>query len=218
VLCSSQDHIRTGTCDPDNTVSYQCKNTDSWCTRKGDLQCIFARDILMVPSFAIVVVADGERLACCGFSLSKTICLGNFEFIVDYLGGLSLSPRRGNIDATFMGSTHSGAPTPRWAMIEDSVEEFLMVSSGEGSFYLPSRRRRGTGGFTRSRHNHTKDGELSVRSGHDDGSPADGGAVAINWPPFRAMPRSSQGGGRGSRCKQTATVVQPHTVVAQAHT
>jgi hypothetical protein len=30
-------------------------------------------------------------------------------------------------------------------MIEDSVEEFLMVSSGEGSFYLPSRRRRGTG-------------------------------------------------------------------------
>jgi hypothetical protein len=44
-----------------------------------------------------------------------------------------------------MGSTHSAAPTPQQAIIEDSAEEFLTVSSGEGSFRLPSRRRRGTG-------------------------------------------------------------------------
>jgi hypothetical protein len=54
-------------------------------------------------------------------------------------------PRRGDAGAAFMGSTHSGAPTPRWAMIEDSAEEFLMASSGERSFSLPSPRRCDTG-------------------------------------------------------------------------
>jgi hypothetical protein len=50
----------------------------------------------MVPSSAIVIAADGEHLTCGGFSLAETICLGNFEFISDYLGSLSLSPRRDN--------------------------------------------------------------------------------------------------------------------------
>jgi hypothetical protein len=45
------------------------------------------------------------------------------------------------LSATLMGSTHSGTPSPRWAMIEDYVEEFLMASSGEGGFGLPSPRR-----------------------------------------------------------------------------
>jgi hypothetical protein len=44
-----------------------------------------------------------------------------------------------------MGSTHSATPTPQQAIIEDSAEEFLTVSSGEGSFRLPYPRRRGTG-------------------------------------------------------------------------
>jgi hypothetical protein len=35
----------------------------------------------MVPSS---VIADGEHLMCGGFSLSETICLGNFEFIANY--------------------------------------------------------------------------------------------------------------------------------------
>jgi hypothetical protein len=47
----------------------------------------------MVPSSTIIVTADGERLTCGGFSFSETIRLGNFEFIADYFGGLSLSPR-----------------------------------------------------------------------------------------------------------------------------
>jgi hypothetical protein len=44
-----------------------------------------------------------------------------------------------------MGSTHSGTSFPRWAIIEDSAEEFLMALSGEGGSNLPSPRRRGTG-------------------------------------------------------------------------
>jgi hypothetical protein len=31
-----------------------------------------------------------------------------------------------------VGSTHSGVSTLQWAMIKDSAEEYLMVSSGEG--------------------------------------------------------------------------------------
>ncbi len=85
------------------------KNTDSWHARKGDLQRAFPLDVLMVPSSVITITADGERLTCGGFSLCKTIRLGNFEFIINYFGGLSLSPSRGNKGATFIGSTHSGA-------------------------------------------------------------------------------------------------------------
>jgi hypothetical protein len=48
------------------------KNTNSWHARKGDLQRAFPLDVLMVPSSAIVVAADGERLMCGGFSLGVT--------------------------------------------------------------------------------------------------------------------------------------------------
>jgi hypothetical protein len=99
----------------------------------------------MVPSSAITVVADNERLTCGGFSLSETVHLRNFEFIADYFGGLRLSPRRGDSDATFMSSTRSGTPSPQRAMIEDSSEKFLMASSREGGFVLPSPRRHGIG-------------------------------------------------------------------------
>jgi hypothetical protein len=40
-----------------------------------------------------------------------------------------------------MGSTRSGPSTTHRAMIEDSTEEFLRVSSGEESFSHPSPRR-----------------------------------------------------------------------------
>jgi hypothetical protein len=96
----------------------------------------------MVPSCSIIIVADGERLTCDEFSLGEIIHLGNFEFITDYFGGLSLSPRRGDEGTTFVGSTRRGASTPRRATIEDSTEEFVMTSSGEGSFGQPSPRRR----------------------------------------------------------------------------
>jgi hypothetical protein len=92
---------------------------------------LFLNDVLMVPSSSITVVANGERLTCSGFTLGEPVCLGNFECITDYFGGLRLSPRRGNDGAIFMGSTHSEASTPQWATIEDSPEEFLMASSGK---------------------------------------------------------------------------------------
>jgi hypothetical protein len=117
------------------------ENTDSWLVRKTDLHQAFPLNVPMVPSSAITVVADGERLMCGQFSLSETVCLGNFEFITDYFDSLSLSPWRGDAGTAFMGSTHSGAPSLQWAMIEDSVEEFLTMLCGEGSFSLPSPRR-----------------------------------------------------------------------------
>jgi hypothetical protein len=120
------------------------KSTDSWRV-KEHLQHAFLLDIPIVSSSAIAVAANGEWLMCVEFSLGETIHLGNFEFIADYFGGLSLSPRRDDARDTFKVSTHSGASTPRWTMIEESTEEFLTASSGEGSFGLPSPRRRGTG-------------------------------------------------------------------------
>jgi hypothetical protein len=108
------------------------KNTDSWRAGKGDLQRAFPLDVPMVPSSVLTVTTDGECLTYGGFSLDEIIHLGSFEFITNYFGGLGLSPRRSNSGATFMGSTHSGSPSLRRAIIEDSTKEFHMVSSGEG--------------------------------------------------------------------------------------
>jgi hypothetical protein len=143
VLGSLQDHLKTGTRDLDHPILASAKNTNSWHARKRDLQPTFCLDVLMVPSSVISIT--GERLTCDGFSLGETVRLGNFEFVVDYFSGLSLSPRRGNAGTAFMGTTHSGASTPRWPMIEDSAEEFLMVSHGYEGSGLPSPRRCGTG-------------------------------------------------------------------------
>jgi hypothetical protein len=103
----------------------------------------------MVPSSALTVATDSECLMCDGFSLSETIHFGRFEFIADYFSSLSLSPKRGDSGAAFMGSTRSKTPSSRWAMIEDSIEEFLTASSmGGGGSGLPSPRRYGTGALS----------------------------------------------------------------------
>jgi hypothetical protein len=97
------------------------------------------------PSYMLAIAADGERLSCGGFSLGKTICFGSLEFIADCFSGLSLSPSGDGSDATFMGSTHNGPPSPLRAMIGNSTEEFHTASSGEGGSGLPSPIRHGTG-------------------------------------------------------------------------
>jgi hypothetical protein len=102
----------------------------------------------MVSSSAIIVAANSERLMCSGFYLGETVCLGNFEFIADYFSSLSLSLRRGDVGTAFMGSTRSGASTPRRAMIEVSAKEFLTASSEDGGSGLPSPIRRGMGAPT----------------------------------------------------------------------
>jgi hypothetical protein len=136
------------------------KNTNSWHARKEDLQRVTSLDILIVPSSSIAITADGECLAYGGFSLSEPVGLGNFEFIANYFGGLSLSPRRGNKGVVFKGSTHSGASTPQWATIKDSTMELLTASSGVGSL------------------------------SHDKVSPTYGGAMTGNQPPLHAASRS----------------------------
>jgi hypothetical protein len=68
--------------------------------------------VLMVPSSAITIAAGGELLMCGGFSLGKTIRLGNFEFILNYFGDLSFSRERCDEGTAFMGSTHNRASTP----------------------------------------------------------------------------------------------------------
>jgi hypothetical protein len=122
--------------------------------RKGNLQRAFPLHVLMVPSSAITIATDGERLTCGGFSLDEAVRLGNFEFITDYIGSLSLFPRRGDSGATFMGSTRSRTPSPRRAMIEDSADEFLTTSSREGGF-APLSQKVWHGRSTLSCHNHT---------------------------------------------------------------
>jgi hypothetical protein len=121
------------------------KNIDSWCARKGELQCAFPLDVPMVPTSVITVAADGERLSCGGFSLGESVCFWNFEFIADYFDGLTLSPKRSNSGTAFMGSTCRGASSPRWVMIEDSAKEFLTASSRDERFGLPSPMKRDTG-------------------------------------------------------------------------
>jgi hypothetical protein len=145
VLCISQDHLRFGTRDLDHHVLASVENTDSWYARKGDLQSGFSLYVLMVPSSGITVTVDGERLTCGGFSLGETICFGSLEFIADFFGGLCLSLGREGSDATVIGATHNGPPSPLRAMIWDSAEEFHTTSDGEGGYDLPSRIRHGAG-------------------------------------------------------------------------
>jgi hypothetical protein len=121
------------------------KNISSWCARKGDLQSAFPLDVLMVHTSALAVSADGEHLTCGGFSLNETVCFGSLEFIADCFDGMSLSTMRNDLGATFMGSIHSGSPSPLRVMIEDSTEEIYMTSSREGGSSLPSSRRHRTG-------------------------------------------------------------------------
>jgi hypothetical protein len=57
----------------------------------------------MVPSSALIVATNGERLSCGGFSLSETIRFGGLEFIVNRFSGLSLSPMGDDSDAIITG-------------------------------------------------------------------------------------------------------------------
>jgi hypothetical protein len=99
----------------------------------------------MVPSSALVVTADSECLSCDGFSLVETILFGRLEFIADFFGGMSLSPRRDHSDVTVMGSSCSGPPSPLWVMIGDSTKEFHAASDEEGWIDLLSPRRHDMG-------------------------------------------------------------------------
>jgi hypothetical protein len=91
---------------------FGAKNIDSWCVRKGNLQCVSPLHVLMVHSSVLAVSTDSERLMCGGFSLSETVHVRSFEFIADYFSDLSFSPRRNDSGTACMGSTHSGPLSP----------------------------------------------------------------------------------------------------------
>jgi hypothetical protein len=149
------------------------------------LQHAFPLNVSIVPSSVITVATDGERLTCGGSSLGELVHLGNFEFIIDYFDGVSLSPRRGDSGVAFIGSTHSGTPSPRRAMIGDSTEEFNTTSDGEGGDRHPLSQEALHGGFDCPRHNHIVTGEHSDHSGYGNNSTMAGGAAAEHQPPFR---------------------------------
>jgi hypothetical protein len=138
VLCSLEDHIRTGTCDLNHPVLAGVENTDSWHAMKVDLQHGFPLDVLMVSSPVLAIAANGEHLSCDGFSLDETICFGSLEYIAGCIGDLSLAPRRDGLEAAILGSSHSRPPSPLRAMIGDSTEEFHRASHEEGGINVPS--------------------------------------------------------------------------------
>jgi hypothetical protein len=98
----------------------------------------------MVLISSIAVAAGGERLMHGAFSVGEPVRLGNFEFIPDYFSNLSLSPRRSNERAIFVGSTRSGASTSQQTTIKDTTE-YLTASSREESVDHLSPRLHSTG-------------------------------------------------------------------------
>jgi hypothetical protein len=90
----------------------------------------------MVHSLTLAVTIDGEHLTCGGFSLGEIVRFRSLEFIADCFNSLSLSPKGSNSSVVFMGTTRSGSPSLH-TILEDSTDEFDMISSTEGSSNYP---------------------------------------------------------------------------------
>jgi hypothetical protein len=110
---SDLDHHVFCQCRKHQSVLAGAENTDLDHLSGREFQRAFPLDILMVHTSALAISTDGEHLTCGGLSLSKTVHLGSFEFIIDFFGGLSLSSRGNNSGTGFIGTTHNGPPSPR---------------------------------------------------------------------------------------------------------
>jgi hypothetical protein len=79
----------------------------------------------MVHSSTLAIVTDGEHLTYGSLSLGETVHFRSLEFIFDYFGSMSLSPK-GNVSGTvFVGMACNGSPSLR-TILEDSTDEFCM--------------------------------------------------------------------------------------------
>jgi hypothetical protein len=73
---------------------------------------LFVYIVLMVPSSALVVPADGECLSYGGFSLGETIRFESHEFIADRFSGLTLHPLVNGSGTVVMGPAIGGPLFP----------------------------------------------------------------------------------------------------------
>jgi hypothetical protein len=136
VLCSSQDHLRTGIHDLDHPICCQCKNTDSWHARKGDLQHAFPLDVPMVPSPKLSFITNNNNPTGVGLAPSSAIHFSSLENIVDHFGHLSLSPQERDSGAISIGMVHNGLPSLHATLGESSNEDDTASSTG-GSLGSP---------------------------------------------------------------------------------
>jgi hypothetical protein len=119
--------------DLDHPVLTGEKNTDSWRTRKGDLQRAFPLDVLMVPSPKLSFVANGNNQTDVGLILGSTIHFGSLEFTADHLGHLSLSPQEWDSRTIFIGKVHNGPPSLHTTLEESSDEDGAASGAGGSS-------------------------------------------------------------------------------------
>jgi hypothetical protein len=96
----------------------------------------------MVPPSAFIITTGSEHLSCDGFSLDKTICFGNLEFITDRFSSLRLSPIGDGSGAIVMGPARDGPPLLQQTMMGDPTEGFPTAPNGEGrtDLLFPGRR------------------------------------------------------------------------------
>jgi hypothetical protein len=121
--------------DLDHHIIAGVENTDSWPARKGDLQCAFPLDVLMVPSLKLFFLANINNLTGVVLTPGSTIHFGT----IDYLDHLSLSPQEGDSSAIFVGTVHHGMPSLH-TTLEETFDEDSTASGTEGSSGSPSPR------------------------------------------------------------------------------
>jgi hypothetical protein len=136
VLCSSQNHLRTGTRDLDHPVHIGAKNIGSWRVKKGDLQRTFPLDVPMVPSPKLFFLANSSNPTDVGLALSKTIHFNSLEFTADHLGHISLSPKERDSGTLFIGMVHNRSLSLHTAL-GDSSDEYDTASGAVGSSRSP---------------------------------------------------------------------------------
>jgi hypothetical protein len=140
------------------------KNTNSCRARKGDLQCAFPLDVLIVYLPKLSFVANGNNLTSIGLAPGKTTCFRSLEFIADRLGRILLSALEGYSGTIFIGwctvGNHLYTP-PSW------------IPRAKGELRVPQPLRVQCGNPDCPHRHHTGIGKHSITPDHPDGHGAD---------------------------------------------